>query len=384
MDSDDVESEVELKSLVHQEDDLPDAEGGSCHSIVNQSRPSKQQSTATNYFYLVLVLGAVLAVALSGVAVFHKPKDDNGVAHISTEDTKIGSAHSNVTFRQPTTIKGVFHDKEYEFSDVAIQQIQSYREGSGLLLNLHITHHAGTTICRRVGRVRGAPGLHCNHPKPEDNATDFPNYDPWEHNMTSTNIRLAKKYYNFIAWEHNHAPVRPFTETNWQDPNLVSLIVMRDPISRLLAGDGDVSKNYPHVLHGNATHDEWWEYANSTHLTNNFALSILAGNKCCNGADTKREHLLTAKVLLRQFTFILDIACLDEGLSALSDVLGLPLHDRQLQDLRDLGKSHVRKPSSERIGYRDIYEYLLEKNKVDIELYQWSKKRSLVVCPPKN
>ena len=41
---------------------------------------------------------------------------------------------------------------------------------------------------------------------------------------------------------------------------------------------------------------------------------------------------------------------------------------------------HVHPPARERIGHDDVYEYLLEKNKLEIELYEYALERSLVKC----
>jgi hypothetical protein len=34
----------------------------------------------------------------------------------------------------------------------------------------------------------------------------------------------------------------------------------------------------------------------------------------------------------------------------------------------------------ERIGYDDVYQFLMKRNKLDVELYQWAKQISLVIC----
>jgi len=40
----------------------------------------------------------------------------------------------------------------------------------------------------------------------------------------------------------------------------------------------------------------------------------------------------------------------------------------------------VHQSAKERIPYPEVYEYLLEKNRLDIELYEWSKTLALVNC----
>jgi hypothetical protein len=36
--------------------------------------------------------------------------------------------------------------------------------------------------------------------------------------------------------------------------------------------------------------------------------------------------------------------------------------------------------NSDRIRFKEVYDYLLDSNKLDIQLYEWSKNISLVTC----
>ena len=62
-----------------------------------------------------------------------------------------------------------------------------------------------------------------------------------------------------------------------------------------------------------------------------------------------------AKAMLNRFTIVLDIACLDDGMNALAELLGLEIPDEH-------PFYHPRPSNRERIGHDDVYEYLLEKN----------------------
>ena len=103
--------------------------------------------------------------------------------------------------------------------------------------------------------------------------------------------------------------------------NLLSVIVMRHPMERLLAGDAWLLKNFG--PEESRTAAQWWEIANSEH-TNNYALKALSPYTCCNGEHTEVKHLEGAKDLLRRLTFVLDLTCLDESMQALANTLGLP------------------------------------------------------------
>jgi hypothetical protein len=268
------------------------------------------------------------------------------------------------------------------------QQIQNYKDGKGIILNIHITHHAGETFCNRAGRApgtRGAPSFACMGVRPEDNVTiDFPGDSPWKHNDTAKNIELVRPFFHLISWEWAFDPPEPLKDTDWENPNLVSVIVMREPISRLLAGDGVVDSKYPGMRSGaNGTENEnmWWQYATKDARTNNYALSTLATG-CCQHNQTDPKHLEAAKQLLSRFTFVLDIQCLDEGMEAMATILGI----KQLGGFRKrLPKNaHISISNSDRIGHKEVYDYLLDSNKLDIQLYEWSKNISLVRCDDYN
>lgn len=154
---------------------------------------------------------------------------------------------------------------------------------------------------------------------------------------------------------------------------------MRDPISRALAGDGYTARNYPDINeHKNASLETWWKFAREPHINNNYALNVLAGSNCCDGNNTDPIHLEHAKALVSRFTYVLDIACLVPGMQAIVDQLGvnITITDRSAGK----AKAHHSLSPKERIGFPEVYEYLLEKNKLDIELYEWSKTLSLVDC----
>lgn len=163
---------------------------------------------------------------------------------------------------------------------------------------------------------------------------------------------------------------------------MISVIVMRDPISRLLAGDGTVNRKYPNVAKGVGTEEEYWSFAKDRVITNNYALRILSDCdvRDCRGAHTSPVYLEKAKALVRRFTFVLDIECLGEGLDALANVLGFTLNKND-EEIRDLMRNSYEHPNNrDRIPYPEVYEYLLKRNALDIELHEWSKSLALVNC----
>ena len=278
-------------------------------------------------------------------------------------------------------------------SPTALNQAANYRNHTGLMLNLHITHHAGTTLCAAIGRAPGikAPDFACNNQR-NDPLWRVSKKGPWRgHNETAAKIHKIRQEdgLQMVSWEFRQAPRDvPLAETEWEHPDLVSVFIARDPMTRLLAADGLVTKFYPGLLNAassnkqrksvNATsssqHKLWEAYAHDDRFTNNFALRVLAGNGCCQGNETTVQHLQAAKELLKRFTVVLDIVCLNQGIEALAQLLGIS----KLGPIKPV-KAHDRSPR-ERIGHDDIYEYLLERNQMDIRLYEWTKSISLVDC----
>jgi hypothetical protein len=135
---------------------------------------------------------------------------------------------------------------------------------------------------------------------------------------------------------------------------------------------------YPGIF---TTHDagekEWWDFAVEPYHNNNYAMRILAADEaCCDGANTNRTFLEKAKQMIQRFTFILDIECLEHSLDKMAGILGF--------DLLHYGKSedsfHDHTPAIEKIPYPFIVDYLVEKNKLDTELYEWAKQFALVNC----
>jgi hypothetical protein len=104
------------------------------------------------------------------------------------------------------------------------QQIRNYRSGNALILNLHIRSHGGTAVSNAIGKApntTGCPSVACNHPDPNIadggvNMTLYPDYNPWEHNMTARNIAIVRRNFHFIGWEYaTIAPEQPLSITNW-------------------------------------------------------------------------------------------------------------------------------------------------------------------------
>ena len=287
----------------------------------------------------------------------------------------------------------------------------------------------------------------------------------------------ARQYFHMISWEFNSIDdidtiVRPLKETNWEHPKLLSIVITRDPLSRLLAGSAMTKRKYTGYNTGNMLHERWWDYIAKDYNknTDNFFLRMIGNyprtinnknenensnnNKTRNrnrnrklsktdriGRLTKKDLIIIEKEMaikkqneiyvsksvkdmlklypsyltksdydsaveqLNRYTIVLDIQCLNDGIIELSKLLGLNttniisiLTKKQqthgttysttnsdtnsnknstTTNTRNKGK-HL--TTRQRIGYDDVYQYLVEKNYWDIKLYEYSKNISLVRC----
>lgn len=157
---------------------------------------------------------------------------------------------------------------------------------------------------------------------------------------------------------------------------------MRDPLGRFLSGGrcGEFHAKHAKAINGDPTNDTqalFWEYANAK-CSDNYALRVLADNDhCVNGADTSLACLEGAKRLLKRFTIIIDQSCLAESMVALGHKLHLNITADDFET-----KLHHKHPVTirERLKNDTLYDFLQHRFRRDIELYEWSKKRSIVQC----
>jgi len=320
----------------------------------------------------------------------HDDDDDGDVVALTWEMLLLITA-----FFFTLAIGGFFVGAKYHRPQIEIpikqMQIANYIKGSALLLSIHITHHAGTSLCIMMKKLGPAPGRACNGPGSKIwRAKRDENYH-WPANTTkNANLLPAswtspmyverfRPYFHFMSWEFGWFNFANLHQPNWEweYDNLVSMIVMRDPMSRFLAGGkcGNIQQHLPNDP-TNETQDLYWEYANSP-CSDNYALKVLAYNStCANGADTSLACLESAKRLLRKFTFILDQECLGDSMVA----LGAALHLNITYEAFESRFHHQHTSVRERMNNDTLYNFVWHRFRRDIELYEWSKSQSIVKC----
>lgn len=232
------------------------------------------------------------------------------------------------------------------------RQVENFRQKQALMVNVHITHQAGTLLCHvaRANHVT-TPSSSCNE---KDRSTDFPE---------------VQKHFDLIGLEYAAArlPRKPLADANWESENVVSVVIMRHPIDRLLGRGAGKNK----------TAEQLWAYANDDRFTNNYALRIF-----CDG-DASDVALENAKTLIDRFTYVMDQECLNENLDRFMEEVGWKIKKQMAHNNRTYPiqrKSRTHRSAREKLGNDTLYEFLYERNKNDIALYEWSKSKSLVVC----
>jgi hypothetical protein len=291
--------------------------------------------------------------------------------------------------------KGVLKKSRTQVLSIKQNQIQNYIDGTGLMLSVHVTHHGGTYFCSQMKRVGKCPNFACMRGSVRKNQTsnwplDDPiigdtewsirNSSPWKFNETSVVVEAFRKYFHMISWEFDDRWGR-LASTNWHHPHLLSVVIMRDPLERFMAG-GKCGKFHQSIKKDLAQDPSlnhlYWQYANDK-CADNFALRVFTGSPgCCNGKATNITYLEQAKQQLDQFTIIIDQTCETESILAMSRLLHLNLTVDDTSSNKHMVRSHP--PMRERLNNDTLYEYLQEKFKLDIELYEYAKSISVLDC----
>ena len=340
-----------------------------------------------------------------------KPKH-NSQSEIPEHNSHQPPPDTTSTNIQFTTIQGMKAGQQYQYQyrikQSALEQMERYRglakdgtsivPNSALMLLVHLEHNAGRTFCQFMKELLVhppgvTPSFVCRGVTPRDklDPEDFNGWGlilskhktPWYPGEdTNVNIQRVHKYFHMIAQFYSEPPTAtvPLADADWEHPDLLSVILMRDPIERLLSGvheQADIKNNITLAQKMMGNHKALWEFATKSPATDNSVLRILAGTECCNGADTERKYLDIAKKLLSKISILVDVACLEESLKAMEDMFNLT---RKVRPNKNPYTLPPRPSAQERIGDPKVYQYLVERNKLELELYQWSKSIALIHC----
>lgn len=188
----------EVESLVE------NAGSGSRNAKKKKARKNKlKHSISFETFCRAFVL-LLVALVFCAVSLYWSYKDNNKEAIGSTTATTTNSAATTTTTTSAPSSNNDHH------SAIAATQIENFKQGkkTSLLLNLHITHHGGTTFCAEIGKKLGAPTFACMGPQEVDHVgNDYPKDKPWTHNDTAHKIEIVTQYFKMVSWEFAHKPL---------------------------------------------------------------------------------------------------------------------------------------------------------------------------------
>jgi hypothetical protein len=99
-----------------------------------------------------------------------------------------------------------FFGHRHMVTPIAARQIRNYKQGSALIVNVHLTHHAGTYTCHALGKApgqTGSPSFACMGLTDQDNVTGIEDYPapknvPWTKAETSKNIAIVRPHFHFL------------------------------------------------------------------------------------------------------------------------------------------------------------------------------------------
>ena len=250
-------------------------------------------------------------------------------------------------------------DLEVSYSDLRWK----YYNHKAVVMNIHITHHAGTTLCLwATCNGHAAKDYKCSQPGGLS-ATAFTHTSEIERKLLGIyDTKYVSFEYRTFQQEDD------LSKVDWQAPWVISVLVVRDPLERLLAADYTVEAKYGSVK--NRTAEQWWQYATDDTYSRNYQTRILGGG-------VKTDALRNSQALVSKVTFVLDQHCFNANLKRLGMLFGW-----KAPKGFNHGPLRSRGSVTSRINNDTLLGFLEERNRDDIEFYRWARERSLVRCPP--
>ena len=73
-------------------------------------------------------------------------------------DSRYGLTVAETLARRTVALTEPFRNHVHRMTPIAAQQIENYRKGTALIINVHFTHHGGTYACHALGKAPGQTG----------------------------------------------------------------------------------------------------------------------------------------------------------------------------------------------------------------------------------
>lgn len=225
------------------------------------------------------------------------------------------------------------HDREAAF--------RNFQEGRGSLWLFHVTHNAGTSLLQLV--------------KENAELSEF-RVDP-NVGMRESDLEPGKVYYDWVFGEQGLRS-RPFSEqVPCKSDRFVSVFAVRNPLPRILSGDG--------MWTTNAT-----DYTDRCN-TDNYGLRKLVGRRFEEALTP--DDVKLAKSRLQAFDIILDVETMYESMGGMCKALGFKSCPRPW-----VGSNHGATSLEEvkaKVGPA-VFNKWMEINAPELEVYQFAQKIS--------
>ncbi len=247
----------------------------------------------------------------------------------------------------------------YQFNPSQAEALQRYLNGTGMIYYLHVTYTAGTTIiglAKKNGlRLPPTVGSIWN---PE--GVPFPELQ--SQYLKSGFQMVSNEGYQgmnpvYMPPHVNEKGYYTRFDDMMVDGKILFVTTWRNPVVKL------------HYRDGWGVH--WW----LTQNTNNYYLRKMVG-KGKSGSILTRQDVELAKQRMRQFTVILILEWLTHSVPLLCMVLQWESCDLEPRHHKSTSTAHVNS-TREGFGSDQAYAFVLERNRLDMELYEYAVELNL-------
>ena len=159
------------------------------------------RTTVASLFVLIATWTAVTTRTRKEYSSFTTTKLNNQQVY----DTSHGMTVADALALRTVSVTDPIRSHVHRVTPTAAQQIEHYRRGTALIINVHFTHHGGTYACKALGKApgrTGAPTFACMGVTEADNVTDVnfpqPEQVPWTKEETPKNIEIVRPYFHFL------------------------------------------------------------------------------------------------------------------------------------------------------------------------------------------
>jgi hypothetical protein len=292
-------------------------------------------------------------------------------------------------------------------SDLALKQIDNFVAGAGILINLHITHHAGTTLCTAskldqaccncydscvtsvdvrsvLDKIDGHIGKHCKADPADCGVGGSPKMQRLLEAFffASTKMLGARNKVWSNEWM-SAPPARIWEHFPWASERILTVLIARDPLQRMLSKDGVAIDKYPEAFGpptGRPVPGADFTRFMADNMANDYAFNILAGQS--NSANSAGPPMTGAKFTVDSASVVLDQSCFAQSLCKFCHLVGWDRCGRYHKDLNQPahGCSSNHKWNSNAVIFGPFFEEAIRRNAPGIELYLHAKKRALQQC----